>query len=141
MYGTFNRVYRVNAFKIYDYGVYMTEGTIVVFLNQGRFGYLVRVNVPLELQNHKLKFSSRHSHLQEVTTNDTPLNSRQPCIVLSISNSLTCFLYLMFVSFHVSFFVFCQFWQGSYKNQLPFSGKDSTADFFKMTKNENQNMG
>ena len=33
MYGTFNRVYRVNAFKIYDYGVYMTEGTIDVFLN------------------------------------------------------------------------------------------------------------
>ena len=47
-----------------------------------------------EIHNHKLKFSSRHSHLQEVTTNDTPLNSRQPCIVLSISNILTCFLYL-----------------------------------------------
>ena len=28
-----------------------------------------------------------------------------------------------------------------YQNQLSFSGKDSTADFFKMTKNENQNMG
>jgi hypothetical protein len=55
---------------------------------------VVRANVPLELQNHKLQSSSRHSHIQEVTTNDTPLNSRQGCIVLSISNSLTCFLYL-----------------------------------------------
>ena len=27
-------------------------------------------------------------------------------------------------------FVFCQFWRRSYQNQLSFSGKDSTADFF-----------
>ena len=44
-------------------------------------------------------------------------------------------------SFHLSFFVFRQSCQWSYQNQLSFSGKDSTADFFKMTKNENQNMG
>ena len=33
-------------------------------------------------------------------------------------------------SFHLSFFVFRQFCKGSYQNQLSFSGKDSTADFF-----------
>ena len=33
-------------------------------------------------------------------------------------------------SFHLSFFVFRHFWRRSYKNQLSFSGKDSTADFF-----------
>ena len=48
---------------------------------------------------------------------------------------------LMPGSLHLSFFVFRQSCQWSYQNQLSFSGKDSTADFFKMTKNENQNMG
>ena len=33
-------------------------------------------------------------------------------------------------SLHLSFFVFRQFWRRSYQNQLSFSGKDSTADFF-----------
>ena len=33
-------------------------------------------------------------------------------------------------SFHLSIFVFRQFWQQSYQNQLSFSGKDSTAFFF-----------
>jgi hypothetical protein len=33
-------------------------------------------------------------------------------------------------SFHLSFFVFRHFWRRSYQNQLSFSGKDSTADFF-----------
>ena len=48
-------------------------------------------------------------------------------------------------SFHLSLFVFCQFWRRSYKNQLSLSGKDSTADFFifrhfdQNTKNENCN--
>ena len=48
-------------------------------------------------------------------------------------------------SFHLSIFVFCQFWQQSYQNQLSFSVKDSTADFFVIrhfdqnTKNENSN--
>ena len=48
-------------------------------------------------------------------------------------------------SFHLSIFVFCQFWQQSYNNQLSFSGKDSTADFFvfghfdQNTKNQNCN--
>ena len=37
---------------------------------------------------------------------------------------------LMSSSFHLSLFVFCQFWRRSYKNQLSFSGRDSTADFF-----------
>jgi hypothetical protein len=40
-------------------------------------------------------------------------------------------------SFHLSFFVFCQFWRRSYQNQLSFSGKDSTADFFVFRQNEN----
>ena len=39
-------------------------------------------------------------------------------------------LILMSGSFHLSFFAFRQFWQRSYENQLPLSGKDSTADFF-----------
>ena len=30
----------------------------------------------------------------------------------------------------ISSFVFCHFWQRSYQNQLSFSGKDSTTDFF-----------
>ena len=37
---------------------------------------------------------------------------------------------LLFRSFHLSIFVFCQFWQQNYENQLSFSGKDSTAIFF-----------
>ena len=36
----------------------------------------------------------------------------------------------LLVSFHLSFFVFRQFWGRSYQNQLSFSGRDSTADFF-----------
>ena len=39
-------------------------------------------------------------------------------------------------SFHLSFFVFCQIWRQSYQNQLSFSGKDSTADFFVFCQNE-----
>ena len=45
----------------------------------------------------------------------------------------------------ISYFVSCQFWQRSYQNQLSFSGKDSTTDFFvfghfdKNTKNEKWN--
>ena len=48
-------------------------------------------------------------------------------------------------SFHLSIFVFRQFWQRSYQNQLSFSGKDRTADFFvfghfdQNTKNEKWN--
>ena len=33
-------------------------------------------------------------------------------------------------SFHLSFFVFRHLWRRSYQNQLSFSGKESTADFF-----------
>ena len=39
-------------------------------------------------------------------------------------------------SFHLSFFVFRQFWRRSYQNQLSFSGKDSTADFFVFRQND-----
>ena len=38
--------------------------------------------------------------------------------------------YLMPGSFHLSSFAFRQFCRRSYQNQLSFSGKDSTADFF-----------
>ena len=40
----------------------------------------------------------------------------------------------------ISSFVFRHFWRQSHQNQLSFSGKDSTADFFRFssfTKNEN----
>ena len=43
-------------------------------------------------------------------------------------------------SFHLPFFVFRHFWRRSYQNQLSFSGKDSTAVFFRFSsfmKNEN----
>ena len=58
---------------------------------------------------------------------------------------INCVNKLLSGSFHLSIFVFRQFWQRSYETQLSFSCKDSIAGFFifghfdQNTKNKNCN--